>query len=107
MKAKNCSKEEVEKKYLMTIDELQEKMKDKPSGSDEYKKFFNEEVNGRLAGCWIPYGKTFGDIGVRSSVWLAGGGNADFDQGGWTRFNNYRNYGFSGRLLKELDTSSI
>lgn len=100
MKAKNCSKEEVEKKYLMTIDELQEKMKDKPSGSDEYKKFFNEEVNGRLAGCWIPYNETFHDIGDRSNVWLAGGDYANFSQDKWHRSNNSSYYGFSGRLLK-------
>jgi len=50
MKAKNCSQQEVEQKYLMTIDELQEKMKDKPSHSEEYKKFFINEVKDYLAG---------------------------------------------------------
>lgn len=101
MKAKNCSKEEVEKKYLMTVDELKEKMKDKPSGSDEYKKFFNKEVKDHLAGYWVPDVKSFGGIGERSSVWLAGGYNADFDEGGWNKGHYYRNYfGFSGRLLK-------
>jgi hypothetical protein len=100
MKAKNCSKEEVEKKYLMTIDELKEKMKDKPSNSEEYKKFFNKEVNGHLAGYWPPNNKTFDRLGARSGVWLAGGDNADFDQNGWYRSNDSRSYGFSGRLLK-------
>jgi hypothetical protein len=100
MKAKNCSKEEVEKKYLMTVDELEEKMKDKPSNSDEYKKFFNKEVKDHLAGCWLPFNKSFFSIGDRSNVWLAGGSNANFDQNKWNRDNDHRYYGFSGRLLK-------
>ena len=100
MKAKNCSKEEVEKKYLMTVDELKEKMKDKPDGSDEYKKFFNKEVKDHLAGYWHPDDKRFLNIGARSNVWLAGGNNALFHQNFWTRSHNNRHCGFSGRLLK-------
>jgi len=50
MKAKNCSKEEVEKKYLMTIDEFLEKMEDKPPYSEEYKIFFNKEIKNHLWG---------------------------------------------------------
>ena len=100
MKAKNCSKEEVEKKYLMTIDELKEKMKDKPDGSEEYKKFFNKEVKGHLAGYWYPYNETFSHFGVRSDLWLVGGDNADFDQLTWGHNSLSRTYGFSGRLLK-------
>lgn len=100
MKAKNCSKEEVEKKYLMTIDEFKEKMKDKPDGSEEYKKFFNKEVKGHLAGYWHPNLKEFDDIGGRSNVWLAGGSNALFNQNKWCRYDSNRGYGFSGRLLK-------
>jgi hypothetical protein len=43
-KVKNCTQEEAEKKYLMTLDEFKQKMVDKPDDSEEYKKFFNEEV---------------------------------------------------------------
>ena len=100
MKAKNCSKEEVEKKYLMTIDELKEKMKDKPDGYDEYKKFFNKEVKGHLAGYWRPNDEKFSGIGDRFIVWLAGGDSAYVFRNGWTRKDNERDYGFSGRLLK-------
>lgn len=100
MKAKNCSKEEVEKKYLMTIDELKEKMKDKPDGSEEYKKFFNKEVKGHLAGYWDPNSKRFNGIGGRSNVWLAGGNFASFHQNEWIHYYDYCNYGYSGRLLK-------
>jgi len=99
-KVKNCSQEIAEKKYLMTIDELEEKMKDKPSNSEEYKKFFNEEINGHLAGYWHPDNQRFDNIGVRSSVWLVGGNIAYFAQHKWHWNRNYRNYGFSGRLLK-------
>ncbi|MEI7478609.1 MAG: hypothetical protein WCJ81_09370 [bacterium] len=92
--------EEVEKKYMMTIDEFKKKMEDKPDNSEEYKKFFNEEVNGHLAGYWHPYGKEFYYVGVRSDVWLVGGNTAYFYRNGWG-YNNYgRNFGFSGRLLK-------
>jgi hypothetical protein len=84
----------------MTRDELEEKMKDKPSGSEEYKKFFNDEVKGHLAGYWIPSDKIFTSIGARSFVWLVGGSNAGFDQNEWDWSNNNRGYGFSGRLLK-------
>lgn len=100
MKAKNCSKEDVEKKYLMTVDELKEKMKDKPDGSDEYKKFFNKEVNDHLAGYWNPSNKKFDDIGDRSDVWLTGGYNAHFFQHRWLQDDRDGDYGFSGRLLK-------
>ena len=99
-KAKNCTQEEAEKKYLMTIDELQEKMKDKPSGSEAYKKFFNEEVNGSLAGYWDPTNKPFSYIGVRSHVWLVGGNTAYFSQHIWNWNYHNRYFGFSGRLLK-------
>lgn len=100
MKVKNCSQEEVEQKYLMTVDELQEKMKDKPSGSDEYKKFFNKEVSGHLAGYWYPGYDRFHGIGAWSHVWLVGGCNANFGKSKWGPSMIYRNYGLSGRLLK-------
>jgi len=63
-----------------------------------------------LAGYWNPNYKKFTNIGERSSVWLAGGDNATFHQNTWGRDHSNRHYGFSGRLLKELDqsdTSSI
>lgn len=60
-----------------------------------------------LAGYWHPSIEEFGNIGVQSYVWLAGGNDAYFSQDGWDRNNLNRNYGFGGRLLKELDTSSI
>ncbi len=104
MKAKNCSQQEVEQKYLMTIDELQEKMKDKPSHSEEYKKFFINEVKDYLAGYWYPYNKKLLAIWRDSRVWLAGGNFANFDQNAWYAASADRTliygYGFSGRLLK-------
>lgn len=104
-KAKKCSKEDAEKKYLMTIDELKEKMKDKPNGSEEYKKFFNEEVNAHLAGYWSPNNETFYDVERRLSIWLVGGANASFDQVRWEQADGNRYFGgmvfgFSGYLLK-------
>jgi hypothetical protein len=80
MKAKNCSKEEVENKYLMIREEFEQKMKDKPDNSPEYKKFFNEEVKGHLVGYWGPDYKRFYYIGERSNVWLVGGNNAEFNK---------------------------
>lgn len=100
MKAKNCSKEEAEQKYLMTVDEVLEKMKDKPNNSDEYKKFFNKEVKEHLAGCWGREGKGFGGVGKRSIVWLAGGDVAYFSQNKSFRSSNSENCSFGGRLLK-------
>lgn len=99
-KAKNCSKEEAKKKYLMTIVELKEKMKDKPDGSEEYKKFFNKEVKDHFAGYWNPSGKRFSNVGGWSSVWLADGDAAGFGQDGWVWGLINRRCGFSGRLLK-------
>jgi len=99
-KAKNCSQEVVESRYMMTIDEFQEKMKDKPDNSPEYKKFFNEEVKGPLAGFWNPDYKKFYDVGVLSHVWLVGGNNAVFNQSKSDWDNFYSDFGFSGRLLK-------
>ena len=85
----------------MTGEEFKQKMADKPDNSEEYKKFFNEEVNLHLAGYWDPYGERFWDVGERSSVWLAGGNSAHFyNNTTWDRGNNSRNDGFSGRLLK-------
>jgi len=83
----------------MTRDELKEKMKDKPSGSEEYKKFFNEEVNGHLAGFWNSYNEGFSNVGERSNFWLAGGNNASFNQYRWN-CNYCRHFGWGGRLLK-------
>ena len=100
MKDKNCSKEVAESKYMMTVDELKKKMEDKPDNSEEYKKFFNEEVNGHLAGYWSPDNKEFYGISGRSYVWLVGGDNAAFYKDEWDYYNHYWYFGFSGRLLK-------
>ena len=100
MKSKNCTQEEVEAKYLMTVDEFKQKMEDKPDNSEEYNKFFEQEVKWHLAGYWDPSTKGFYNIGARSSLWLAGGDNADFIENEWGRNDNSRGYGFSGRLLK-------
>lgn len=102
MKVKNCSKEEVENKYLMTIEEFKEKMKDKPRNSEEYKKFFNEEIKGHLAGYWDPFIKKFVDVEEYSTIWLAGGKKVSFNQDKWytTSADHTLIYGYSGRLLK-------
>ncbi len=97
---KHCSREEVEKKYLMTKAEFKEKMKDKPYSSEAYKKFFNEEVKDHLTGYWDPGKKTFYLIGEKSDVWLAGGYNASFIIDKCRSEDIYSFYGFSGRLLK-------
>ena len=60
-----------------------------------------------LAGYWTPNYEKFYGIGGRSSVWLAGGYNADFIHDEWFRHDIRRHYGFSGRLLKELDSPTI
>jgi hypothetical protein len=89
----------------MTVDEFREKMKDKKSEDivsdpENYKKFFNKEVKDLLAGCWNPNDGVFEDIGKCSCMWLAGGNNATFFENKWHRGSHARNYGFSGRLLK-------
>lgn len=103
MKSKNCSKEEVEKKYLMNFDEFLEKMEDKPSGSEEYMKFFNEECKDHLAGGywstsdgrkWIMnHRETF-------NMWLTRGCDATFAYGKWYAHYNWKKDGHSVRLLK-------
>lgn len=98
MKAKNCSKEDVEKKYIMTVDEIKEKMKDKPNKSDEYKEFFNEEIKDYVAGFWSPSSDFC--LGGSFSMWLAGGSSAAFSQYGCDLYADSKNYGLSGRLLK-------
>ena len=98
---KNCIQEEVETKYLMTVDEFKEKMKDKTWNSEEYKKFFDQEVEWHLAGYCNPYhNKGFWNMGNRSQIWLAGGGNADLGKNKWGLSNYGTGFGFSGRLLK-------
>ena len=84
----------------MTVDEFKEKMKDKPNNSEEYKKFFNQEVQNHLAGFWDTVSEKFYYVGEYSCMWLAGGGNADFMQDGSYCYNYDRYYGVSGRLLK-------
>lgn len=99
-KAKNCSPQEAETKYLMTREEFKQKMADKPDNSDEYKKFFDKEVKWHLAGYWLPGDETFDSVGGRSSVWLAGGSDAGFSENTWDWGSHTGNYGFSVRLLK-------
>lgn len=100
MKAKSCTREEAERKYLMTTDELEKKMRDKPNYSEEYKKFFDQEIKWHLAGFWHSFNNIFYTTGSRSNMWLAGGHNANFNKNIWNRDNLYRCHGFSGRLLK-------
>ena len=61
-----------------------------------------------LAGYRSPNGNEgFFNVGVRSYVWLVGGDYAGFYQDESGCYNNNRGFGFSGRLLEELDDSSI
>lgn len=99
-KAKNCTREEVETKYLMTIDDLKKKMKYKPDDSEEYKEFFTQELNWHLSGCWSPNDKTFYGVGTQSTVWLSGGYSANFTKNGWIWDDDITEDGYSGRLLK-------
>ena len=99
-KAKKCSPEEAEAKYLMTLEEINHKMADKLSDSESYKKFFNEEINHHIAGSWHKFTEEFYGISERSHVWLAGGNTANFNYTEWNQTNDNRNCGFSGRLLK-------
>lgn len=100
-KARWCPIEEVEKRYFLTIEEFKENMKDKPSSSEEYKSFFNEEINGHLSGCWRDgFAQDFKNVGKSSSVWLVGGYRAVFGENSWGWDNNNGGYGFSVRLLK-------
>ena len=84
----------------MTKDELKEKMKDKPIGSQEYKNFAKQEFDGKFAAYWDPNDETFYTIGGRSNIWLAGGGDASFGQHEWGWHYKDSDFGFSGRLLK-------
>lgn len=84
----------------MTVKELEEKMKDKPSYSEEYKKFFNEEVNGHLAGSLDQDSKMLYGILIHSCVWLAGGYYVNFYQDRWGQKYGNSSYGFSVRLRK-------
>lgn len=76
-------------------------MKDKPSHSQEYKQFFREEVNGYLAGEWVPsFVENFRSVGETSSIWLADDYRGAFLEDSWGRNNNNQDYGLSVRLLK-------
>ena len=84
----------------MTETELQEKMKDKPVGSKNYKNFYKKELKNNLAGYWNLCENCFDCIGERSNIWLVGGKNTYFSYHEWELRPYLRNYGFSGRLLK-------
>ena len=84
----------------MTVDELQEKMKDKPSGFEKYKEFFDKEIKDHLAGYWGPNSKGLIGVGERSDVRLVGGNDAFFHPNEWSYGQSNRHFGFSGRLLK-------
>lgn len=101
-KTKNCNQEEAESKYLMTIDEFSQKMEDKPYSSEEYKKFFNEQIKTHLVGCRDPSSKEFCDVDSHSFIRLAGGNGAGFNDSRWFYFDKdfYGSNGLSGRLLK-------
>lgn len=100
MKVKNCTQKEVETKYLMTVEEFKKKMEDKPNNSEQYTKFFNEEIKWHLAGDWDPGYNAFTNDWSRSTMWLAGGNNAYFNKITWDRGHFNRHHAFSGRLLK-------
>ena len=96
---KHCTIEEAEKKYMMTKDEFKQKMN---TINEEwtYNDFYNNEIKGHLSGYWHPGTKKFYSLGNRSSIWLVGGVSINFTQNTWLRDSNDKNYGFSGRLLK-------
>jgi hypothetical protein len=101
-KIKKCTPQEAKEKYLMTQEEFQEKMKDKTDGSEEYKKFFNEQIKTHLVGCRDPRSKEFCDIDNHSFIRLVGGNGAGFNDSGWFYFDKdfYGSNALSGRLLK-------
>lgn len=100
MKVKNCNQETVEQKYLMTRDELKEKLKNKRPRTQEYKKFFNEEIRWCLAWVWLGWVGLY-HVWQSLYIWLAAWDNAEFDDI-WVivEDDDYPNNGCSGRLLK-------
>lgn len=105
-KAKGCSKEYAEEKYLLTVDEFRKKMSDKKEpGSNAYMDFYHNEIENTAAGYWDGnYNVCEVDTKYNPSYfWLAGGDRArlwNYTYSVMTddRFTN--GFGFSGRLLK-------
>ena len=102
MKAKKCTQEEVESKYLMTLNELAQKMKDKPYASKKYKEFYNQEIKWHFGWYWIKNKDGVSETEDMSSVWLVGGKFANFDSTSHylSSYGSFTKLGFSGRLLK-------
>ena len=100
-KAKNCSKEDVEKKYLMTEKAIEDEMKDKEFNSKEYKEFYEKEFSKHLA--WFCHGETeeFINIGESSNTWLAGKCVVYFDVRTWYLEECSGDFYFSVRLRKQ------
>lgn len=98
--SKGCSAHEVECKYLLTVDGLQEKMKGLITGSEKYQQWAISNIKRKdLAG----YGKSnfsFCDVDARSNIWLVGGCYAYFSLSRWDYIPTKSLFGFSGRLLK-------
>lgn len=100
MKTKNCVQQEVEQKYLMTVDEFEKKMKDKPNGSKEYKKFLSQEIGVHRPGMWIVYDNDLSDVSDVLYIWLVGGNIAYFRDDGCGIIRGCSDCMVSGRLLK-------
>lgn len=106
MKAKNCTQEEIETKYLMTTDEFQEKMANKPDNSEEYTSFFNKEISPVLPWYKNPANGRFNGVGECQIIRLSHGWVGSFL--GTRAYASYPRElesiedlgGFSGRLLK-------
>lgn len=102
-RAKNCSPQEAEQKYLMKIDELEENMQ-AIRVAWIYHDFYTTEVENHLAGYLHPYRKVLEAIGKSSFIWLFDGYYARFSENGWFCWDRgNKEYGLSGRLLKPSD----
>jgi hypothetical protein len=101
-KAKNCSPQKAEEKYLMTIDELKKIMLDKPDNSEEYSNYFWENFLWRCSGFYSHDADTILGIDKSFCFWLAGGKIACFQKDKLILIDDKDTFkgGFSGCLIK-------
>lgn len=94
---KNCSPQEAEKKYMMTLRKFREKMK-KIDEAGTYKDLYNNEIKGH--GYLFAYERAI-SMGDTFGIWLANGHIALLTKDTWHTITHNKNFLASGRLLKD------
>lgn len=98
---KNCTRKQLEEKYLPTEEKLTLLLGPQKTKSEKYLKVYNNLIKDtQRTGYFIPRGEKLGKVSKCALVRIADGNDVEMGPEWWKLTKGGKHYGFSGRLLR-------